>query len=188
VQIQELKDFFGMDELESILLIRKSNCAFVNYKTEASCVKAHALSNNKGFAVYYDLTKETVFKNVLLASQVRRSFDQSSSGSSPSGSSPSGSSPSGSSPSESVAASVVQSNETSAPKDVPSLDIKGLSISAPSQAPARPVHYFIMKCLTKDELAWSVANNVWTTQLHNERALNEAFTVNIFLDLFSAAH
>lgn len=48
VQIRELKDFFGMDELESILLIAKSNCAFVNYKTEASRDKALSLFNNKG--------------------------------------------------------------------------------------------------------------------------------------------
>jgi hypothetical protein len=47
VQIQELKDFFGMDELESILLIQKSKCAFVNYKTEASCEKAYTLFNGE---------------------------------------------------------------------------------------------------------------------------------------------
>ena len=48
MHIRELKEFFGMDELESILLIRKSGCAFVNYKTEASCEKARSLFNNEG--------------------------------------------------------------------------------------------------------------------------------------------
>ena len=48
VQIGELKDFFGTEELESILLMKKSNCAFVNYKTEASREKALSQFNNAG--------------------------------------------------------------------------------------------------------------------------------------------
>jgi hypothetical protein len=38
--------------------------------------------------------------------------------------------------------------------------------------------YFIMKSLTRDDLMWSVTNNVWATQPHNEMQLNEAFKVN----------
>jgi len=114
-----------------------------------------------------------VFKNVQIECQLRRSFDQSSSRSSPS---------------ESVPDSVVQSPATSALKDVPSSDINKLSTTTPPQALAHPIHYFIMKSLTRSELAWSVANSVWTTQSHNERALNEAFTVNFFSISISAAH
>ena len=37
--------------------------------------------------------------------------------------------------------------------------------------------YFILKSLTKEDLAWSVSNKVWATQPHNETVLNEAFKV-----------
>lgn len=41
--IVELKDHFSQDatkDLESVFLISRSNCAFVNYKTEEACIKA----------------------------------------------------------------------------------------------------------------------------------------------------
>ena len=41
--------------------------------------------------------------------------------------------------------------------------------------------YFIMKSLTKDDLAWSVANKLWATQPHNESVLNDAFKVKSLL-------
>ena len=37
--------------------------------------------------------------------------------------------------------------------------------------------YFILKSLSKEDLAWSVTNKVWATQPHNESVLNEAFKV-----------
>jgi len=46
----------------------------------------------------------------------------------------------------------------------------------PAHAPSSN-RYFIMKSLTKEDLAWSVANKVWATQPHNEITLNEAFKV-----------
>jgi len=113
-----------------------------------------------------------VFKTVRLACQIRWSFGQSSSGSLRS---------------ESVPDSGVQSPATSELKDVPSSGINKLSITAPSQVLASPIHYFIMKSLTKSELAWSVANSVWSTQPHNERALNEAFGVNFLLFYFCSS-
>jgi hypothetical protein len=47
VRLEELKDFFAIEGLESIFLIRKSNCAFVNYKKEEDCAKALATFNDK---------------------------------------------------------------------------------------------------------------------------------------------
>jgi hypothetical protein len=46
-KLEELKDFFAMDGLESIFLIQKSNCAFVNYTTERAVVDALAAFNQK---------------------------------------------------------------------------------------------------------------------------------------------
>jgi hypothetical protein len=47
VPLEELKEFFAIEGLESIFLIRKSNCAFVNYKTEEDCAKALSLFNDR---------------------------------------------------------------------------------------------------------------------------------------------
>ncbi|KAF3919374.1 hypothetical protein ABW21_db0205584 [Orbilia brochopaga] len=35
--VTALKDYFATEQIESVFLISKSNCAFVNYKTEAAC-------------------------------------------------------------------------------------------------------------------------------------------------------
>jgi hypothetical protein len=48
VELEEMRDFFAMDGLESIFLIRKSNCAFVNYTTERAALDALAAFNQKG--------------------------------------------------------------------------------------------------------------------------------------------
>src|ERR1700737_2156807 len=47
---------------------------------------------------------------------------------------------------------------------------------SPGTQPKR--RYFIMKSLTKEDVAWSVANKVWATQPHNEVILNDAFKVS----------
>jgi len=48
--------------------------------------------------------------------------------------------------------------------------------TAKPQAPSKN-RYFIMKSLTREDVAWSVANKVWATQPHNEKVLNDAFKV-----------
>jgi hypothetical protein len=50
-QLQELIDFFAMDGIESIFLIRKSNCAFVNYHTQKTCQEAFTTFHLKGSAI-----------------------------------------------------------------------------------------------------------------------------------------
>lgn len=61
--IVDLKDYFSRDataDIESVFLISKSNCAFVNYKSEASCDAAM-----KRF-------HETRFQGVRLVCRLRR--------------------------------------------------------------------------------------------------------------------
>jgi hypothetical protein len=48
VELEEMRDFFAMDGLESIFPIRKSNCAFINYTTERAALDALAAFNQKG--------------------------------------------------------------------------------------------------------------------------------------------
>jgi RNA recognition motif-containing protein len=52
VLLEELKEFFALDGLESIFLIRKSNCAFVNYKTEEACSIALSMFNDKSISSF----------------------------------------------------------------------------------------------------------------------------------------
>jgi len=40
--------------------------------------------------------------------------------------------------------------------------------------PMPPRRYFIMKCLSHQEIEWSTRNNLWITQKHNEIVLNDA--------------
>ena len=47
VVLEDLKEYFALDGLESIFLIRKSNCAFVNYRTEEACSLALSTFNDK---------------------------------------------------------------------------------------------------------------------------------------------
>ncbi|RAL06279.1 putative YT521-B-like splicing factor [Aspergillus ibericus CBS 121593] len=50
--IVDLKDYFSQGatkELESVFLISKSNCAFINYKTEAACAAALSRFNDSRF-------------------------------------------------------------------------------------------------------------------------------------------
>ena len=91
------------------------------------------------------------------------------------------------SPSQTVVNTDKQSNP-----EIPPLSDKGMesmesksaentpgSSSTPANAP-QTNRYFIMKSLAKEDLAWSVTNKVWATQLHNEIVLNEAFKVYPF--------
>ena len=50
-----------------------------------------------------------------------------------------------------------------------------------SPFPAR--RYFIMKCLSDDEITWSLSTNLWSTQKHNELVLNQAIKVFVFVYL-----
>ncbi len=47
-QLEEMKDFFAMEGIESIFFIRRSHCAFVNYSTQKVCEEAMAAFHLKG--------------------------------------------------------------------------------------------------------------------------------------------
>lgn len=47
-QLEEMKDFFAMEGIESIFFIRRSHCAFVNYSTQKACEEAMAAFHLKG--------------------------------------------------------------------------------------------------------------------------------------------
>ncbi|EHA27234.1 hypothetical protein ASPNIDRAFT_141605, partial [Aspergillus niger ATCC 1015] len=126
--IVDLKDYFSQDatkELESVFLISKSNCAFINYKTEAACAAALSRFN------------DSRFHGARLVCRLRQGADE-----------------------ETKLSDAVTENKAT----------EG-SLSH-SRVPSR---YFIVKSLTVDDLELSRQNNIWATQTHNEKQLNEAY-------------
>jgi hypothetical protein len=47
-------------------------------------------------------------------------------------------------------------------------------IAFPQLPPTPQCRYFIMKCLSHQEIEWSRRNKLWITQKHNETVLNDA--------------
>ncbi|KAF1971515.1 hypothetical protein BU23DRAFT_581623 [Bimuria novae-zelandiae CBS 107.79] len=172
--VMALKDHFSRDatkDIESLFLISKSNCAFVNYRTEASCTAAmHRFHDSR-------------FNGVRLVCRLRRS------------SAPASGVPTGPSamvgtqntnisppipPRSNTEEGAAQSDETvKSPTHNSDRDARGVS-SAPNK-------YFIVKSLTLQDLELSVRNGIWATQSHNEETLNKAFdnAENVYL-IFSA--
>ncbi|KAL7944754.1 YT521-B-like domain-containing protein [Trichoderma barbatum] len=158
--------------LESLFLIAKSNCAFANFKDEASCISAQLKLH------------ESRFQSVRLVSRLRRNEIDGTAGQSP----PTGpaSSPANSSQpinqSRSKAVKVDDASSTAATDHAEHL------VATSSGGPAKyHDRFFILKSLTVDDLELSVRTGIWATQSHNEETLNGAFKQcnNVYL-IFSA--
>lgn len=153
--------------LESLFLISKSNCAFANYKDEASCLNAQQKLH------------ESKFQTVRLVSRLRKNTVEGASGvTAPTG----------------PAATTSQHPVTSEVKEIATTDTTEVkSVTSEPDAPAvtsptstapvvteitgRPDKFFILKSLTLEDLDLSVRTGIWATQSHNEEALNAAFKV-----------
>jgi hypothetical protein len=163
--VVSLKDHFSREatkDIESLFLISKSNCAFVNYRTEASCTAAmHRFHDSR-------------FDGVRLVCRLRRS------------SAPASGVPTG--PSAMVGTQQSAASPPTSPKhDGEAVD--GLQDGV-SDSPANQVDgemhtsstaankYFIVKSLTLQDLELSIRNGIWATQSHNEEVLNKAYQVS----------
>ena len=161
-----LKDHFSRDatkDIESLFLISKSNCAFVNYRTEASCTAAmHRFHDSR-------------FNGVRLVCRLRRS------------SAPASGVPTG--PSAMVGSQTVTISPPHSPKvsELGGAVQPEEAVHPPAQegdkeaqgSTTSPNKYFIVKSLTLQDLELSVRNGIWATQSHNEEALNKAFEVSL---------
>ena len=161
--IGDLKDHFSKDatkDIESVFLISKSNCAFVNYKSEASCAAA------------MNRFHDSRFQGVRLVCRLRRSGAAASSPGIPTG-------PAAFMPSvahtQSALEAIQQNRAVSSKAD----EAAAVEPSTAGQAHAK-VHdrYFVMKSLTVEDMELSVRNKIWATQSHNEEALNKAYQVS----------
>jgi hypothetical protein len=149
--------------LESLFLISKSNCAFANFKDEASCSAAQAKIH------------DSRFQTVRLVSRLRRSSVGTAAGVSvptgPAALTPPSNPAVARSPSPGSETKVKETDEHIG--DTP--DTESLK--------AQKDKFFIVKSLTVEDLELSVRNGIWATQSHNEDSLNKAYQVStsIFL-------
>ncbi|KXL42028.1 MAG: hypothetical protein FE78DRAFT_73688 [Acidomyces sp. 'richmondensis'] len=181
--VADLKDHFSRDatkDIESLFLISKSNCAFVNYRTEAACIAA------------MNRFHDSRFHGVRLVCRLRRGSNSTSTTSTTRPSA----SPSLESladeaeklaisdgPSEPVI--VGRAQEKQGDESSQSGEDQNLRVS--DEVARVPDKYFIVKSLTVPDLESSVQNGLWATQSHNEDALNRAYKTadNVYL-IFSA--
>lgn len=161
-QITELKDHFARDatdDIESVFLISKSNCAFVNYKTEESCATA--------MTRFHD----SRFRGVRLVCRLRRG------------------STGATSPAlaftqidatKLTSSSDVEEEEEDIATTPTAPDAAELSSSQADTADKTVKEkFFVVKSLTVEDLERSVSSGIWATQAHNEESLNHAFKVRI---------
>ncbi|KZF26894.1 hypothetical protein L228DRAFT_21212 [Xylona heveae TC161] len=178
--VTDLKDHFAREatqDIESVFLISKSNCAFVNYKTEATCAAA--------MARFHD----SRFQGVRLVCRLRRSTNNSPARDHPE------SSPNPISSTDQLP--TLEDEPTSATDDQVEPEephrVEPIESSATTttesklNAPRVAEKFFVVKSLTVQDLELSVRNGIWTTQAHNEDALNKAYesAENVYL-IFSA--
>jgi hypothetical protein len=160
-------------------LISKSNCAFVNYKSEAACVAA------------MNRFHDSRFNGVRLVCRLRR-------GSAGTTNTPANAEPSkntattDTSPKAVVAGDLTDEHEASHPIIVggtpaSQIDAENSIVDTTTGTTKVPEKFFIVKSLTLQDLEASVRNGIWATQSHNEASLNQAFNAaeNVYL-IFSA--
>ncbi|GAM83432.1 hypothetical protein ANO11243_014200 [Dothideomycetidae sp. 11243] len=154
--ILELKDHFSRGatrDIESVFLISKSNCAFVNYRTAEACKAAMSRfhdSRLRGTRLVCRL-RQTQTSNIAESASVPNTSE---------------------SDSARKATADYQSDELKVPTPFETVD----SHSAETDVSSRVLHkYFIVKSLTMQDLVASVQKGVWATQSHNETILNQAY-------------
>lgn len=160
--VSDLKDHFSRgfkDTIESAFLISKSNCAFVNYRTEAACAAAMQKFH------------ESRFQNVRLVCRLRRSSAPPSSGI-PTG--PAALAPP-SAQSQTAFEAITQNREISSRAEEQALAVPSQENTA---TPKVTNKYFVLKSLTVEDMELSARNGIWATQAHNEAALNKAYEVS----------
>ncbi|QDS67531.1 hypothetical protein FKW77_002404 [Venturia effusa] len=171
--VLDLKDHFSRDatrDIESLFLISKSNCGFVNYRTEDACAAA--------MQRFHD----SRFQGVRLVCRLRRT-------STPSPVVPVGPA---STTVENTRSPSPSSSRSSLPKisaesDDAGTQVEEVKVEELANAARVSEKYFVVKSLTLQDLEQSVRNGIWATQAHNEQSLNKAFETadQVFL-IFSA--
>ena len=162
--IADLKDHFSRNatkEIESVFLISKSNCAFVNYKTETACAEA--------MTRFHD----SRFQGVRLVCRLRRGSAATPSATLANPASGAVSAD-GTKPKAPSAAGPIQ--QVGEPEQ---LDERNTDAETTPAVPKAKERFFVVKSLTVEDLDLSVRTGIWATQAHNEAALNKAYEVSV---------
>ena len=148
-----------MNDIESLFLISKSNCAFVNYKTEDACAAAmHRFHDSR-------------FYGVRLVCRLRRSA-------APALGVPVGSSAMVSNhPTAQSLRVKVEANKADGVESGLERANEERILDPTSSSNKVAEKYFIVKSLTLQDLEISVKNGIWATQSHNEEKFNNAYHV-----------
>ncbi|KAH0498459.1 hypothetical protein TgHK011_005712 [Trichoderma gracile] len=159
--------------LESLFLIAKSNCAFANFKDEASCIAAQVKLH------------ESRFQSVRLVSRLRKNELDGSAGPSPPTGPALGPGHSARPTSQAASNSATKVDGVSSTATVDGVEHSTAPVS--DAAAKHHDRFFILKSLTVDDLELSVRTGIWATQSHNEETLTDAFKqcTNVYL-IFSA--
>ena len=165
--ITDLKDHFSREatnDIESVFLISKSNCAFVNYRTEEACSAA--------MSRFHD----SRFHGVRLVCRLRRTVVA-----------PGPGVPTG--PAALATATVQVQSATEAIARNREVSSKAEEAARQIDANVKVNEkFFIVKSLTVEDLELSARNGIWATQAHNEDALNKAFEVSEPVTLLTTAY
>jgi RNA recognition motif-containing protein len=162
--VSDLKDHFSRDakkDIESVFLISKSNCAFVNYRSEVACAAA--------MARFHD----SRFQGVRLVCRLRRNSPPSPGTGAPTG-------PAALMPTVAytqTAFEAIQQNREISSRAEEEASAESFRTGEPNTKVADK--YFVMKSLTVEDMELSVRNSIWATQSHNEEALNKAYEVSL---------
>ncbi|KAI7178524.1 hypothetical protein KC316_g9298 [Hortaea werneckii] len=178
--IADLKDYFSRGatrDIESLFLMSRSNCAFVNYHTEAACVAAMNRFHN------------SCFEERRLVCRLRR------------GAAASDASATAAENLASLSVSVdtgAAATDSESPEPLIVGDTKAAATARAAMGTAEPPagnsspqtpreKFFVLKSLTTQDLEASVRSGTWATQVHIEQALNKAYDEmeNVIL-IFSA--
>lgn len=176
--VTDLKDHFSRDataDIQSLFLISKTNCAFVNYRSEAACVAA------------MNRFHDSRFHGVRLVCRLRRDSTGTA-----------GTATVGKAPIVTDALTLEDISNGIGDDVATPIIVRG-SPAAPPMAnkQAKPSSdksvtkvlekFFIVKSLTLQDLEASVRNGMWATQSHNETTLDKAYSQaeNVYL-VFSA--
>jgi hypothetical protein len=152
--------------LESLFLISKSNCAFANFKDEATCITAQQQLH------------DSKFQSVRLVSRLRKSTVEGASGvTAPTGPAAAAPQPGATQKTDVDEEAVESEVNVESPVAANENSTKTPVVEGPPQKD----RFFILKSLTVEDLELSVRTNIWATQSHNEVSLNNAFQVSRFL-------
>ena len=168
--VEDLKDHFSKDakeDIESVFLISKSNCAFVNYRSEAACAAA--------MTRFHDMR----FQGVRLVCRLRRSAGATSAQAAPSvpgaPAHPAALKPEVAA-SQTAIEAIAQNRQISSKAQE---DTTSKAVGQGAGAGKVSEKYFVLKSLTVEDMELSARNKIWATQAHNEEALNKAFEVSL---------